>query len=696
MFIKEFYIRDFRKFGDKDNCVIFALPSRASAEDGNVCSTLLVGQNNTGKTSIISALKKFCGYESFSPTDFNYSYLENIFKKLKEKADSLTLDNVSDFLPSMSFRAVISIDTNEDDDCLANLSSFITTKEITKSYSIFARYECTEKQKIVGKLLEFVKNENEREKQLEEKIASLEKDGKEAEAQRLKSLKGLQINSFIEFIRRNQELFKLNFYRTSEAVDAISDFHPKDLFTVKSISLDEQVDSLKNRFSDYLSYFIVNNSDLSSGAGTFCEKFNDDVDQQDLAGRASSTIQRSLEKTFDEDRISFLLKSNISAQSLMQNVFDYFFDDSGEPIPEKQYGSGYQYLMAIAVEILDYFTKEAEDSASSRVCLITIEEPETHMHPQLAERFIKKIDQLVKEILPTDRQDRRVQVLITTHSSAVVRGKLDKDKSFNAINYLRYNSHEDNVVSFGDEDSFNADKYLFKYFKYQLADSFFADAVILVEGTSEEILFPKFIEEYSKEEKGSDLTKKYIGIFPVGGAFAHKYFDFFKKLGTPVAFVTDIDIAGSKESVTQISKIDEQSKTTNHSIINWNKAHKGNSENPEMLSLNQNVDSRDGHMGIFFQGKENGFFPTSFEEALILANCDSNSLKNTLSSVFGVPGDLTQSLKEHSHQIQNKIGERKEEFAFEIFKDIENDGDIRLPTYIQNCLAFLESEIKKQ
>jgi len=69
MHLKKFTIENFRKFGTHDNTVSFA----ANRENSSlISSTLLIGQNNAGKTSIIAALKKASGEESFCISDFNW------------------------------------------------------------------------------------------------------------------------------------------------------------------------------------------------------------------------------------------------------------------------------------------------------------------------------------------------------------------------------------------------------------------------------------------------------------------------------------------------------------------------------------------------------------------------------------------------------------------------------------------------
>jgi AAA15 family ATPase/GTPase len=75
MHLNRFTIENYRKFGKENNSVSFS----TNIEGSNLLgSTLVIGQNNAGKTSIVTALKKASGAETFSPTDFHFNYLYDI------------------------------------------------------------------------------------------------------------------------------------------------------------------------------------------------------------------------------------------------------------------------------------------------------------------------------------------------------------------------------------------------------------------------------------------------------------------------------------------------------------------------------------------------------------------------------------------------------------------------------------------
>ena len=87
MYLKSLSITNFRKFGNKNNvivftegceCVNFDDTSGSSETKINIApkTTLLVGKNNSGKTTIINVLDMLINQNGkFKSDDFNFQYL---------------------------------------------------------------------------------------------------------------------------------------------------------------------------------------------------------------------------------------------------------------------------------------------------------------------------------------------------------------------------------------------------------------------------------------------------------------------------------------------------------------------------------------------------------------------------------------------------------------------------------------------
>ena len=135
MYLKSFELRNFRKFyfsensSETQNIVTFACSkdyiNEKETGDINIAAktTLIVGQNNTGKTTIIKALEKLTKDSPiFNAYDFNLKYLSKIL-------DTYKIDNFSDeekeiILPKIEFIFKIGL-TDNDNDLITNISNFI-------------------------------------------------------------------------------------------------------------------------------------------------------------------------------------------------------------------------------------------------------------------------------------------------------------------------------------------------------------------------------------------------------------------------------------------------------------------------------------------------------------------------------------------------------------------------------------------
>ena len=82
-------------------------------------------------------------------------------------------------------------------------------------------------------------------------------------------------------------------------------------------------------------------------------------------------------------------------------------------IPEDQFGLGYTNLVMIIATIMDYMERYPDSSFNSKINLISIEEPETFMHPQMQELFIKNINEAIRVLLSSKDKDVNSQIIIT-------------------------------------------------------------------------------------------------------------------------------------------------------------------------------------------------------------------------------------------------------------------------------------------
>src|SRR5690625_7895073 len=134
MYLESLTIKNFRKYGDKNNKIVFAYDKqKENADDSekyqdegkenrddnekfnvSTATTLIVGKNNVGKTSIVTAIKKLeKADDKFKATDFNYYYLKDLLDEYTEfysKDEKETLNEKEPDLPTMHFKLLIKLD----------------------------------------------------------------------------------------------------------------------------------------------------------------------------------------------------------------------------------------------------------------------------------------------------------------------------------------------------------------------------------------------------------------------------------------------------------------------------------------------------------------------------------------------------------------------------------------------------------
>ena len=164
MFIKTIKIENYRRFQKKDNEVYFAANKETNKQNKELNTTLIIGQNNAGKTSIISAIQKSCGIEKFSSNDFNYQYLNtvlNMFKTNKD-VDFTIKENEKlkrEILPYMLIKLIFSIncDEEESDELLSNIAPLIKNDlDENKEICCYIKYELKEIELYINELKKLV------------------------------------------------------------------------------------------------------------------------------------------------------------------------------------------------------------------------------------------------------------------------------------------------------------------------------------------------------------------------------------------------------------------------------------------------------------------------------------------------------------------------------------------------------------
>lgn len=679
MYLKKIKITNFRKFGAKNNLVEFVDAENYRKQKENTLiniaptTTLIVGKNNSGKTTVTKALEKLVLDNKFEANDFNFGFLAT---KLQEYQDDFANRFSSVSPPSIDFKLTIGIEDNSTD-LVTNVVPFMTLSDIDNSeLDIVIKYELIEQESFNTSVFNLI----------EEKIDD----------------DVIRFKRFVEIINNSND-FKLKYYNS---VDDEVSFKIKDLIEIKAIKANnvENEKCLSKAFSKIVEYRYRSSHGINDKKELENEisKINAHL-SLNIAGKHTKSINDSLSAIESSDKLEMFLSSDLSFRKLMVDLIKYEYVEYGKNIPETQFGLGYTNLMMIIAELIEYMEKYPEQSFNSKVNLISIEEPETFMHPQMQELFIKNINEAISSLLKNNNKNVNSQLIITTHSSHILNSKIHTGNSFNNINYITTIRNYSHVVVLNDSkitphlgDSRDEDnlKFLKKHIKYKVSELFFSDAVILVEGITEETLLRYYLDKETK------LNKYYISIFNIDGAHGLVYHELIKLLKVPALIITDLDIKRSdqeKKDFTQLTCLKSR-KTTNETIKYYNKK-KDLLKNLPTQIISKNI-------RIAYQARINGFYATSFEEAFILTNFKNEILCSTIKelkpeiykTIIGTNKDL-ERIKSNSYKLQRKLSSTKSDFANKLlFKYITNDANNELPnlpTYVSRGFAWLSYELNK-
>ncbi|ALS16722.1 hypothetical protein ATD26_07545 [Clostridium butyricum] len=323
------------------------------------------------------------------------------------------------------------------------------------------------------------------------------------------------------------------------------------------------------------------------------------------------------------------------------------------------------------------------------------------MHPQMQELFIKNINNAINTLLKDKNKNVNSQLIMTTHSSHILNSKIHSGNTFNNINCINTQNNCARVVALNDEkitpegdDSEDDLKFIKNHIKYKVSELFFADAIILVEGATEDTILPYYID---KNEK---LNKYYVSIFNINGAHGLVYRKLLKLLKVPTLIITDLDIKrddDEKEKYKQINNLKDRV-TTNQTIIKYNNGSDKLDHIPEYI--------KDENIIITYQGSIKRSFATSFEEAFILTNFDNDILNKVLNKIKPniykeiVGNKNTKNNIKESYKWQRKLSKSKSEFANELLYNLIIEDDKKkiplLPKYIENGIKQLVNQLKEK
>ncbi|MHA1656871.1 MAG: ATP-dependent nuclease [Candidatus Heimdallarchaeota archaeon] len=218
-----------------------------------------------------------------------------------------------------------------------------------------------------------------------------------------------------------------------------------------------------------------------------------------------------------------------------------------------QNGLGYNNLIYIST-VLGDIIQRAEIDKDSYVALL-IEEPESHLHPQLQNVLFNYFRS----------NDKKIQIFITSHSPTIT-AKADIDtlivlqnKSTTAASIpVRHTP----VCSIPDNEKLK--KQLERFLDVTKCQLFFSRGVIIVEGISEALLLPVFSDIISNNDNNYNLDQNGIEVVNIGGVAFKPFALLFNsqqsntRLQSRCSIITDDDRKGGTEPCPRAQNIKQE------------------------------------------------------------------------------------------------------------------------------------------
>lgn len=721
MKIQSVHIRNYRKL---KNCHI----------DFGEKETVLVGANNSGKTSAISAIVWFLkNTDRFTLKEFtatNWALINEIGEKWLEhdSVDEALLsshqwDNI---VPSMD--VWINVEDGEQYRVNHLIPSLISWDG--KKVGVRGQYEPTD----IKKLYTVYKEAKLKAKALE--------DTEEWEKAGSPELYPKNLCDFLGKGLNLREYFDVKYYIIDPALDPDNEDdvqitpdneignNPLDgLIKVDTIlasrdlsdpegQTDSDIDTLSKQFQQYYKSNGQEDEELT------CEGLK-------LLGgivTANKTYDEKLKKTFEVpvgelkninypgfQNPEIKIRSKIQIEESIKHDSAVQFAIQGMEelaLPEKYNGLGYRNLISIYLKLIDFREKWLKGLSEGKnvepIHIVFVEEPEAHLHAQAQQVFVKKaFEALCNNKLIEANPWLSTQLVLSTHSNHVVNeldlicmryfkrvvdvgGKIPVSKVVNLSN------------TFGTDDE--TKQFVTRYIRLTHCDIFFSDAVILVEGPAEKILVPSFLEK-------AGLDSYYISVIEVNGRHAHSFRKLIGKIGIATLIVTDIDATetkvgedGKERHPPVITAKGKGYKTGNPSIKSW---LSGKEQIDDLLALD-GKEKLVSNVRIAFQtpvsvkwdkNKDDvtEVCPYTFEDALIFTNLElfrQKGLKKmgtitTIANMLKHSNSANELQNEIFKKLESKSGFQKADFAISLlYKD--DFVDLVAPLYIQEGLEWMK------
>lgn len=581
-------------------------------------STVIVGRNNSGKTSLAELFRRLLLENSptFSLEDFSLGVHEDFWTSFTLQQGDAEEIVIREKLPVIDVKLAISYDKDATDlgfltDFIVDLNPACTEACIRITYQLEP-----------GKIKPFFE------------VPDFEKANDDTHK------KSLFFQALKEAVPKYYKCSLAAFDPNDETnTKSLEWFKLRSLIQGDLISAHRGLDDTTHKDNDALGKIL---SALFSTASSDSANKEDRKTAQELKA-AVNGVQSSIDSSFNTQLnnlwpafTSFgypglpdpklVTETLLDVELLLKNHTKIRYTGiNGVNLPEAYNGLGTRNLIYILLKLLESFKSFKAKPASPSVHIVFIEEPEAHLHPQMQEVFINQISAIasVFATIYSPQEPWPVQFVVTTHSSHVA-----NKASFEAMRYFlatidpktkttcatKIKDLRKGLSSIPQPDK----EFLHQYMTLTRCDLLFADKAVLIEGTTERLLLPKIIEKIDANLKaGEKLGSQYLSVMEVGGAYAHIFFKLLDFLELRCLVITDLDTV-NKADRGKACKVSKGTGTSNACINEWFVP----ALSPTDLLQKTPEEKTEGLRRLAYQIPEavGGPCGRSFEDAFMLAN----------------------------------------------------------------------------
>lgn len=682
--------------------------------------TVLAGPNNSGKTTLISVLKgmfydkKLRFNYSDIPTNLSTAWLDKIlpvFQTIMTKHDKETgireivkqISSNEAFAANYvmeSFQAQIQVDYDPVSDDIQCFADYLMDLDENKhSFYFLYTYEPS--------ISSFEKVLNE----YYDKMAARFRD--------IENPEGVEKDTKLYFLKEellrlycNASVEKCYFcnsdYQNANVME-VSAF--KKLFNFQNIPAIRELDDSESDSSIGISKRVIallkDNDMWVKATKKLPDLLLSDIENSGAKKEIKNSSIKSLDDTIrDISKTSgghigkLQLEMDVDEQDVedfIQRITRAKYDIDGLLLNEESQGLGFSNLIYLHMRLEEFY----KSIDNNKVNVFFIEEPESHMHPQMQNIFIR--------FLKKYYTDKKLQGLITTHSNEIARmvgldslrvmRQTEKAKSelFN-LSKFRNAIKSKKVKNVDAESEFLLENFFDWFFEIGYSELIFADKVVLYEGDSERL----YIRKLLGLSDFSSLYDSYIAFIQVGGAYAHNYLPMLTMLKMKTLIITDLDYDKAAITLEDAKSSISTNATINH-CYRLSCPDKGTEYSPTIDELYdfQKKDKTvlyDGLVYLVFQD-ENSTART-LEEAMLnkllgtdvfkkLKRSEWKSIRKKHKLTFTIPNNKEgEEDSEYSiRKIVEATSNNKTDFMYSVI--LSGNEEKMLPDYIKEGLLWL-------